>query len=152
MAEIKFDCEHCGQVLEAPEEMAGEALACPSCEGTITVPRALLRTRPGAEDPVAAPTAPTPAPAMPDASGTGAQSHGRECPSCGNTMATDAVLCIECGYHFDSKKKLETQSGPKGGASKAGGGASLQDKLKIGGLIGLIVVAVIFIVLKALSG
>ena len=63
MAEIKFDCEHCGQTLEAPDEMAGETLACPSCEGEIIVPRPVLRSRPGAVDPPAAPEAPAPAPA-----------------------------------------------------------------------------------------
>lgn len=35
---IAFACQHCGQRLEAPAEMANTAIECPSCKGTLTVP------------------------------------------------------------------------------------------------------------------
>lgn len=38
MAEINFDCPHCGQNLDAPEDMAGWAIDCPACEKKIKVP------------------------------------------------------------------------------------------------------------------
>ena len=38
MADIEFNCPACDQVLEAPEEMTGEAIDCPSCETEITIP------------------------------------------------------------------------------------------------------------------
>ena len=38
MAEINFDCPHCGQNLDAPEDMAGWALDCPNCGKKIKIP------------------------------------------------------------------------------------------------------------------
>ncbi len=38
MAEINFDCPHCGQNLDAPEDMAGWAIDCPACGKKIKVP------------------------------------------------------------------------------------------------------------------
>lgn len=38
MTDISFYCSHCGQHLDAPPEMAGEQLACPSCDNPIQVP------------------------------------------------------------------------------------------------------------------
>lgn len=39
MSDIKFTCPHCNQNIEAPEDMGGEAVECPSCKGAIQVPR-----------------------------------------------------------------------------------------------------------------
>ena len=38
MTNISFYCSHCGQHLDAPPEMAGDQLACPSCATPIQVP------------------------------------------------------------------------------------------------------------------
>ena len=38
MSDISFYCSHCGQHLDAPPEMAGDQLACPSCDKPIQVP------------------------------------------------------------------------------------------------------------------
>lgn len=38
MSEISFNCPWCEQHLEAPAEMAGDVIACPSCEKEIKVP------------------------------------------------------------------------------------------------------------------
>lgn len=38
MSDIKFNCPHCGQSLEAPEEMQGQRIECPSCDGSIQLP------------------------------------------------------------------------------------------------------------------
>lgn len=38
MPEIKFNCTHCSQRLEAPVEMAGDSLDCPSCGKPIRIP------------------------------------------------------------------------------------------------------------------
>jgi hypothetical protein len=35
---MKFDCPQCGQNLEIADEWAGHAVACPSCQQTLTVP------------------------------------------------------------------------------------------------------------------
>ena len=34
----KFNCTHCSQSIDAPEELAGTAANCPTCGGAITVP------------------------------------------------------------------------------------------------------------------
>ncbi len=38
MAEINFDCPHCGQNLDAEEDMAGWSIDCPACSKKIKVP------------------------------------------------------------------------------------------------------------------
>ncbi|MDA1044184.1 MAG: PH domain-containing protein [Verrucomicrobia bacterium] len=38
MAEIKLDCPHCGQHLEGDEELCGQKINCPSCNGEIIIP------------------------------------------------------------------------------------------------------------------
>lgn len=42
MDNIKFNCPACSQSLEAPPDMAGEQIECPTCEKEITIPT--LRT------------------------------------------------------------------------------------------------------------
>ena len=36
--DIRFSCQHCGQSLEAPTDMAGTVVDCPGCKRPITVP------------------------------------------------------------------------------------------------------------------
>ena len=38
MAEIKFECPHCGQHIVADEEYAGINCECPTCSQSLTVP------------------------------------------------------------------------------------------------------------------
>ena len=38
MSDLAFNCPHCQQSLEAPEDMLGESIECPSCGGTIQIP------------------------------------------------------------------------------------------------------------------
>jgi len=84
MADIRFNCSGCGQTLEAPPEMAGDLVGCPSCGQELTVP---------------APAAPSPAPAAQGAP---------MCPGCGAEMEPESVLCVQCGYHLKLGKKIET--------------------------------------------
>jgi len=37
MADINFDCPHCSQNLDAPEDMMGVEIECPACGETITI-------------------------------------------------------------------------------------------------------------------
>ena len=41
MSDITFNCPHCMQNLEAPEDMAGELIDCPSCSTRIAIPARL---------------------------------------------------------------------------------------------------------------
>lgn len=38
MTDISFTCPHCKQHLEAPPEMAGEQLSCPTCRNELKIP------------------------------------------------------------------------------------------------------------------
>ncbi len=38
MADINFDCPHCGQNLDAPEDMNGWEIECPACSRAIRIP------------------------------------------------------------------------------------------------------------------
>ena len=46
MADIKFNCPHCNQPLEAPPEYFGQSIDCPACGGQITVPEPSLPKAP----------------------------------------------------------------------------------------------------------
>lgn len=84
MADIEFSCPNCNLVLAAPEEMAGELVECPECENQMTVPGAA-------------------------AEAVDAASDGPVCPECGQTMPTDSVLCMGCGFHTGLGKKITTE-------------------------------------------
>ena len=87
MPEFEFSCPHCSQVLEAPDDMAGEVVECPGCQQQITVPQPqTAETRKPA-----AVIGPTP-----------------KCPNCEEEMGPDAVLCVHCGYHTKLGKKITT--------------------------------------------
>ena len=83
MDDVRFTCVKCGQTLEAPGEMAGETVECPSCQEALVVPAP-------AEDPAAA-------------------ESGSTCPECGAAMDADTVLCVQCGFHKGLGKKIETE-------------------------------------------
>jgi hypothetical protein len=38
MVDINFDCPHCNQNLDAPSDMAGETIECPTCRKSIGIP------------------------------------------------------------------------------------------------------------------
>jgi DNA-directed RNA polymerase subunit RPC12/RpoP len=38
MSDVNFNCPHCGQNLDAPEEIAGREIECPTCGRDIGVP------------------------------------------------------------------------------------------------------------------
>lgn len=42
MADINFNCPHCGQNLNGPEEMAGETIECPVCQKSFEIPGGII--------------------------------------------------------------------------------------------------------------
>lgn len=88
MSVIAFNCSGCGQAIEAPAEMAGQVAQCPSCGNEVTIP---ADTVDGAD--------------VAWASSAG----GNTCSSCGAEMGTGAVLCVQCGYHVELGKKIDTK-------------------------------------------
>ncbi len=39
MNDLKFECPHCNQSLEAPEDVTATTISCPSCQEAVTLPR-----------------------------------------------------------------------------------------------------------------
>ena len=42
MADINFDCPHCGQNLNGPEDMAGQTIDCPVCQKAFQIPGGII--------------------------------------------------------------------------------------------------------------
>jgi DNA-directed RNA polymerase subunit M/transcription elongation factor TFIIS len=104
MADIEFTCPECGQVLEAPEEMAGESLACPSCEAPISIPD---QENSKVDEEYSALVFDN----LPDTSATDpyAETADNVCPECGAKLNEGVVLCVQCGFHLKLGKKISTE-------------------------------------------
>lgn len=109
MPEIRFTCSGCQQSLEAPEDMGGDIIECPTCQQQITIPRLIHRTDP---EPQKLNIDWSRAVSASGAHGAPRQRSGaqslQKCPSCGSDMKTDAVLCVKCGFHMEQGKRLTT--------------------------------------------
>jgi len=136
MADIKFACSECQQTLEAPDDMGGMDLECPSCNAQIQIPaQKKAATRPAATKKAAAAETPR------------GDTAGRtiKCPKCGAGIPMGAVLCVECGFHFRKKKQLQTRTGK---AAASGGG----NNVVVLALIGVIVIAIALVAWRIISG
>lgn len=99
MADLTFACPGCEQVIQAPEEWAGQVVECPNCNQEMTVPGNI----PEDQEPL---SIPDPASILP---GVGeAVPAEASCPECGEDMDADAVLCMACGFHQGLGKKIDT--------------------------------------------
>jgi len=97
MSDFKFNCPHCKQSLEAPGEMLGQQIECPSCKGAIALPSPTSR-------PLAKPPSPQPQkksivnkPLAPSASQS--QQFSFECPQCHRTIQASTDMTwqlIDC--------------------------------------------------------
>lgn len=58
MADINFNCTHCGQNLNAPEEMAGQVVECPVCQKSFQIPGGIIEMPKGRLTPPDRPSAP----------------------------------------------------------------------------------------------
>ncbi len=61
MADINFNCPHCGQNLNGPEEMAGQTIDCPVCQKSFQIPGGIIEMPKGQIAPPSRPSAPAPA-------------------------------------------------------------------------------------------
>ena len=106
MADIRFSCPGCGQVLEAPPEMVGELVECPSCQQQFSIPA----EQGDSESPTIKSGAMTDA--MADALAAQEEAvAGESCPECSAAMEAGAVLCLSCGFHKKLGKKISTDFG-----------------------------------------
>lgn len=113
----------CGKTIAAKAELAGRAVKCPSCGKPLRVPGGKA-TAAAQEKSAKAATAKSPGKSVPvgtasrggmnpladllDEAGVEQTQTGARCPECRSDMDPEAVLCIQCGYHVEKKKRLDT--------------------------------------------
>jgi hypothetical protein len=113
---ITVECPRCHQRLKMRDEFIGLEVQCPGCgtvwapptppggapaapsQGTYTQAAATAEEKPTRSAPPRRADSPAPRPAGPQ----------EPCPACGSAMASDAVLCIECGFNLKTGKRLRT--------------------------------------------
>ncbi len=115
---IRIKCS-CGKVLRAPDDAAGKKAKCPGCGKVIAIP--------ASEEPV---------PEEPPAEETVL------CAECGAEVEEGAVVCMQCGYNFDTGQAFQSppaepsgRSGPPWKLIGIGGGVLLILVLAIGGFM-----------------
>jgi uncharacterized protein (DUF983 family)/DNA-directed RNA polymerase subunit RPC12/RpoP len=101
MSDLKFNCPHCQQSLEAPEELLGQTINCPSCNGRIQLPSPQPRQ----------PAKPLPPPQKkvvlnkPQTAPPPQTGRTKPCPFCGEQILEVAKKCKHCGSTASQSKK-----------------------------------------------
>ncbi len=90
MSDIKFICPHCKQSLEAPPDMLGQLIDCPSCSQSIEVQMA--------KPPLSTPPPP--------------QKLTRACPFCSEEILMTARKCKHCGEILDESLREQRSTAP----------------------------------------
>jgi len=99
MSEFKFNCPHCQQSLEAPEDMLGQTIECPSCNGSIQLPEPEAQPAP----------APTSAPKKKIVTHRSKSSgNTKPCPYCGEHILRSAQKCKHCGEFLKGRHEVKT--------------------------------------------
>lgn len=103
MADIKCVCPHCSQHLEAPDELAGQTIECPSCKGSLLIPapkpikksirikkKPLKQNQPNQTS---------------NQSASSKSANGTPCPSCGERIAKGCKVCGHCMHVLRAENK-----------------------------------------------
>jgi hypothetical protein len=123
---IPVTCQ-CGQSFAAGDHLAGRTVQCPKCKNPLAIPAA----------PVAAAAPRAAMPALGGAPNTIFDQAGMKtvatgmpvCPECSSEIQPGAVLCLNCGYHLQMKRRLGNQPRAGAGAGHGGHDAVAQDAL-----------------------
>ncbi len=97
MSDLKFNCPHCEQSLEAPEEMLGQTIECPSCNGSIELPKPDPQPEPDPPVELRTPVQSPPSPPPPK--------QTKDCPFCGEEILASARKCKHCGEFLDGSTR-----------------------------------------------
>jgi len=91
---IKVACQ-CGASFAAKDELAGKAVRCPKCKQPLKIPAAAPARAPvsGMDD-------------LFDEAGIGAK-QGPSCPKCHAELRPNAIICVACGFEFQTGEHRE---------------------------------------------
>lgn len=90
---IAFRCA-CGTPLKVKDALAGKKVKCPKCGKSLAVPE----PADDADDEIV---------------------DVRDCPSCGEALASDAVICIGCGHDFRTGQKAKPKKPRRAGKDQS---------------------------------
>lgn len=100
MPDSKFQCPHCNQHLEVPDELLGQTVECPTCKGQMTLPKPAQAHAPLAQSQSVPPPIPT-------------QHEPGSCPLCGRTKPMKKAkelygqkVCKKCYYGFANRRNF----------------------------------------------
>jgi hypothetical protein len=114
---IKVGCGKCNASFAVRDDFAGKAVKCPKCKSPMQVPAVTKPSATGKAPAVARKTtAGTPSSGrkfnplldLLDEAGVEAKSRGRSCPMCAAEMASNAIICVQCGFNSATGERLET--------------------------------------------
>ncbi|MCO6458307.1 MAG: hypothetical protein J5I93_23620 [Pirellulaceae bacterium] len=106
---IAVACQ-CGQRFQARDELAGKAVKCPKCGQPLRIPDPRhAGAAAGAPARQAAPQAPAgPLDDLFDEVGLQAAPSGRRCMQCGSAMPANAILCVQCGFNYQTGERVQS--------------------------------------------
>jgi phage FluMu protein Com len=119
---IQFQCTHCGHSLSVASKLAGKKGKCPKCQGAISVPTPQGVATVSESSSVKTTSGTTAGPkvnpdklsALLDEVGM-VERKGPVCPSCRASVRAGTVVCVNCGFHFETQKNI---SGFRGTAQR----------------------------------
>jgi hypothetical protein len=86
----------CGKRFAANDNLAGKTVRCPQCQGALQIPAQVAETKEAdALDNVD--------------SYTQTANEERFCPSCKAFRKPGAIVCLQCGYNWRSRRKMQTR-------------------------------------------
>ena len=138
MSDVTFNCPLCKQSLEAPSDMVGQIIDCPSCNKKIKVspqppvPRGKFKLPPPRQPLTMRPPLPTP-PVVAPTTPVAASAVDKKCPSCAETVKAEAKVCRFCGFDF-------VTATPRGSISASASARTSQPLSKI--LTVLVIIAI----------
>jgi hypothetical protein len=115
-SDVSVVCQ-CGKSLKVPAKFAGKAVKCPACQTPIRVPGAEKPASSGQDDTFVNRGLLE----LLDEAGFTATRTGHRCPSCRAELPQEAVICVECGYNFETGRTMSTRQAKRPTAKRPPG-------------------------------
>ena len=149
---IQFSCTQCGNAMEALKAHGGKKIRCKKCQTLVQVPGQPKSQQTPPSEPVPLTTEPQfqqPPPMTTPEMKPPFQPPPQTiaCPSCGEDIPEDAVLCVHCGFNRQTGQHLKTKVKLKRIDVVLGPNPSLTVRLLIMGLLVLLPTLIVVLML-----